>query len=171
MKKIRVAESNECLLIKEHADQIYFKYEKDFWKEGYYRISKKDCLTAIKNKELFVFEENKLIIGFVLIKKNNTNLRFSMLTVIDKKQKNGYGRKILKFIINKAKTEKLKKISIEILCPKKWIPSQKEFLINWYEKNGFKFVKDLSFCNLYPEHKKFMKCDLIFKKYEKILLQ
>ena len=51
------------------------------------------------------------------------------------------------------------------------MPSQKEFLINWYEKNGFKFVKDFSFFNLYPEHKKFMKCDLIFKKYEKILSQ
>ena len=50
MKKIRVAESNEWLLIKEHADQIYFKYEKDFWKEGYYRISKKDCLTKKKIK-------------------------------------------------------------------------------------------------------------------------
>ena len=28
MKKIRVAESNEWLLIKENADQIYFKYKK-----------------------------------------------------------------------------------------------------------------------------------------------
>lgn len=168
MTIIREAEIEEWEFIKTQADQIYFQNEKEFWEKEYYRISKDDCITLIKKKELFVLANQKEILGFVCIKNSLDDLSFSMLTVIEKYQKNGLGNLILKHIIEKAEADDFKTISLEILCPKNWEHPQKEFLIKWYEKMEFNYTRSFLFESLYPSHKKFMKCDLIFKAFTKI---
>lgn len=168
MSNVRLAKQNEWSFIKENADEIYLKNEKDFWKKEYFRISKEDCLKAIEKKELYVFYKGTEICGFVTIKKASINkLTFSMLTVIEKHQRNGIGKLLLEFIIEKANKEKFKQISLEILCAKDWDHPHKEFLISWYKSYGFNYEGSFSFEKLYPSHKKYMKCDLIFKEYIK----
>ena len=168
MTIIRLAKIEECTFIKEHADKVYYKNEIDFWEKDYFRISKEECLTFIKNNELFVLDDDFEILGFVCIKTISPKiLSFSMLTIIEKHQKKGYGNIILEYIISKAKEEKFSKITIEILCAKNWEHPQKEFLIKWYSKHGFIFKRKFSFEKLYPSHKKYMKSKLVFKEYYK----
>ena len=166
MTIIRLAKIEECSFIKEHADKVYYKNEIDFWEKDYFRISKEECLTFIKNKELFVLDDEGEILGFVCIKKVSPEiLSFSMLTIIEKHQKKGYGNIILKYIIRKAKKGNFNNITIEILCAKNWKHPQKEFLIKWYTKHGFIFKREFSFEKLYPSHAKYMKSKLVFKEY------
>ena len=90
MKHIRNSNINELSLIKEHADQIYFNNEKDFWKNGYFRISIEECLKIHENNELYVLEENSEILGFFTLKLIDDEIaNFSMLTVLEKHQKKG----------------------------------------------------------------------------------
>ena len=166
MTLIRFAKIEECSFIKEHADKVYYKNEIDFWEKDYFRISKEECLTFIKNKELFVLDDEGEILGFVCVKKVSPEiLSFSMLTIIEKHQKKGYGNIILKYIIRKAKKGNFNNITIEILCAKNWKHPQKEFLIKWYTKHGFIFIREFSFEKLYPSHAKYMKSKLVFKEY------
>ena len=170
MTIIRLAKIEECTFIKKHADKVYYKNEIDFWEKDYFRISKEECLTFIKNNELFVLDDEGEILGFVCIKKVSPEiLSFSMLTIIEKHQKKGYGNIILKYIIRKAKKGNFNKITIEILCAKNWKHPQKEFLIQWYTKNGFVFKREFSFEKLYPSHSKYMKSKLVFKEYCKAI--
>ena len=171
MIKIRLAKTDEWVFIKKNADEIYFKNEKEFWKSNYFRISKEDCISAINNRELFVLSNGSEIFGFVIIKKLNAeSLTFSMLTVIEKHQKKGYGQKMLDFIFKKSKKENITQIFLEILCAKNWNHPQKEFLIRWYSDYGFTYNKSYSFEKLYPTHKKYMNCELIFKQYVKKIM-
>ena len=166
MTIIRLAKIEECTFIKKHADKVYYKNEIDFWEKDYFRISKEECLTFIKNNELFVLDDEGEILGFVCIKKVNPEiLSFSMLTIIEKHQKKGCGNIILEYIIRKAKKGNFNKITIEILCAKNWKHPQKEFLIQWYTKHGFIFKREFSFEKLYPSHAKYMKSKLVFKEY------
>lgn len=168
MTEIRLAKSDEWVFVKKNADEIYFKNEKEFWKSNYFRISKEDCKRAINNRELFILSSDTEIYGFVIIKKiNSKSLTFSMLTIIEKHQKKGYGQKILEFIYDKSKKENIAQIFLEILCAKNWDHPQKEFLIRWYSDCGFIYNKSYSFEKLYPTHKKYMNCELVFKQYVK----
>ena len=168
MKRIRNTYLSELPFIKEHADQIYFKNEQDFWKEKYYRISEEDCLKLHENNELYVLEKDKQILGFFTLKLINQEIaNFSMLTVIEKHQRKGYGNVMLNYIFDHSVEKGLKKISLELLCPKGWIHPQKKILQEWYSSRGFKYHSVCMFEDLYPSHKKYMKCKLIFKKYHK----
>jgi N-acetylglutamate synthase-like GNAT family acetyltransferase len=168
--KVRLARIEDWDFIKTNADQVYSKIEKEFWKKNYYRISKNECLNLIKEKKLYVLSNLNEILGFVTITKiNSKTLTFSMLTVIEKYHHRGYGNILITYVIDKAYSEKVETIFIEILCAKKWKHDQKEVLIKWYKKNGFKYLKSFSFESLYPSHKKFMKCELIFKQFTKKL--
>ena len=81
MKQIRNSYLDELPFIKEHADQIYFKNEKDFWKNEYYRISKEECLKLHENNELYILEEGRQILGFFTLKLIDEEIaNFSMLT-------------------------------------------------------------------------------------------
>ena len=168
--KVRLARIEDLDFIKTNADQVYFKIEKEFWKENYYRISNNDCIELINKNELYVLSNLNEILGFVTITKiNSKTLTFSMLTVIEKYHHRGYGNLLITYIIDKAYSEKMETIFIEILCAKNFKHAQKEILIKWYKKNGFEYLKSFSFESLYPSHKKFMKCELIFKQFAKKL--
>ena len=169
--KVRLATIKDLDFIKKNADQVYFKIEKEFWKENYYRISNNDCIELINKNELYVLSNSNEILGFVTIrKKNSKTLTFSMLTVIEKYHNKGYGNLLINYIFNKANSEGIETILIEILCAKNFKHAQKEILIRWYKKNGFKYVKSFSFESLYPSHKKFMKSELIFKQFSRNLI-
>ena len=47
--------------------------------------------------------------------------------------------------------------------PKNWEHPQKEFLKDWYSKRGFNHYGDCAFEEIYPSHKQYMKCILVFK--------
>ena len=69
--KVRLARIEDLDFIKTNADQVYFKIEKEFWKENYYRISNNDCIELINKNELYVLSNLNEILGFVTIKKIN----------------------------------------------------------------------------------------------------
>ncbi len=168
--KIRLATKGDCDYIKTNADQIYFKTEKEFWKKNYYRISKKECLNLISKNELYVLANRNEILGFVVIKKINSKIiTFSMLTVIEKHHNKGYGNFLIKYIFDKANSERIETVLIEILCAKHWGHPQKEFLTKWYTNLGFSFINNFSFESKYPTHARFMKCELEFKLYAKTI--
>ena len=89
----------------------------------------KECLKIHENNELYVLEENSEILGFFTLKLIDDEIaNFSMLTVLEKHQKKGYGNRILNYIIEQSKKKRLTKNIARVTMPKKLgTPSKRVF--------------------------------------------
>ena len=161
---------NDCSEIVNIANKVYFETEKEFWKKGYYRISTTECLNYIDEGKITVAKLDNQVVGFVLAgPKSGLTFEFSMLTTDFTYQKKGVGKLLVNEVFKSARKMGFKYLEIEVLTPKHWTHSQKEFLTKWYTNLGFKFVETFSFESKYPSHLKFLKCELEFKLYKKRL--
>ena len=167
--RLTIPEDRETII--SMVNKVYYSSEKDFWSEGYFRISKADFEKYLKNKWLYVLEENKKILGCVLFKQIEKEISsFSMLVCHPDYRKKGIGKMLVLFVNEEAMNRKNKKMQIELLSPKTWIHEEKKFLKNWYVKMGYKLKKEVDFKDYHPEHVPYMKCDLVFSLYEKRLI-
>ena len=168
---IRLASSQDEKTIIALANQVYYTSEKDFWKDGYYRLDKQEFDLHLSKNQLFVVELKNEIVGCVLMKQvNKITASFSMLICHPNHRKKGIGKTLVNHVFSEAKKKNYKKIQLEILSPLEWVHQEKEFLKTWYKSIGFKLIKEVDFLDYYPTHDKYMKCPLIFSLYEKDLV-
>ena len=167
---IRLASAQDENIIIPLANSVYYSSEKDFWKEGYYRIDQQEFEYHLNNNQLFIGELENEIVGCILLKQvNKETCSFSMLICHPKHRKKGIGKSLVNHVLSTAKEKKYKKMQLEILSPLNWVHQEKEFLKIWYKSIGFKLIKEVDFLDYYPSHDKYMKCPLLFSLYEKDL--
>lgn len=167
---IRKAAQNDKEFVISMANQVYYDSERDFWKEGYYRIDEKEFTQHIDNEWLYIGEIDSEIVGCVLMKPvDETTTSFSMLICHPNHRKKGIGKTLVNHVIDIANKSGYQKMQIEILSPMHWIHKEKEFLKIWYTSIGFNLLKEVNFLDYYPTHDKYMKCSLLFSLYEKDL--
>lgn len=118
--------------------QSFMTVAKDF------DISKKDCpryaayinhnklkASRAKGDKLFGFYLNKKQIGFVSLEKATDTVWYLMkLSVLPEYRKNGYGEKLMDFVINHVKKNNGKLISTGVM-------DKNQKLKNWFKKFGF----------------------------------
>lgn len=168
--EIRLAEERDRKVLTEMVNEVYYTSEREFWEEGYYRISEENYSEYIKEKWLYLAIENNEIVGCVLLKRSTpTASCFSMLVCHPMHRKKGIGRLLVDFVHQQAKEQGDEFMRLEILSPRDWVHQEKVFLKAWYASLGYRLVKEANFLDFHPDHAQFMKCDLIFRLYEKPL--
>jgi len=168
---IRLANNKDKKVIIPLANKVYYSSERDFWKEGYFRVDENEFNGYIKNQWLYIGEIEKEIVGCVLLKPvTDSTTSFSMLICHPNHRKKGIGKTLVNYVLDNAKKNNYKKMQLEILSPVNWTHKEKEFLKVWYESIGFKLIKEVDFLDYYPGHDKYMKCPLLFSLYEKNLI-
>ncbi len=168
---IRLANQKDKASVISMANRVYYDSEREFWKEGYYRIDEKEFNYFIENQWLYLAEENQNLIGCVLMKPvDDITTSFSMLICHPDHRKKGVGKSLVDYIFKTAEEKDYQKMQLEILSPLHWIHEEKEFLKSWYSSLGFKLLKEVDFLEYYPTHDKYMKCPLLFSLYEKDLV-
>ena len=168
---IRLANQKDKASVISMANQVYYDSERDFWKEGYYRIDEKEFNHFIKNQWLYLAEQNLALIGCVLMKPvDEITTSFSMLICHPDHRKKGVGKTLVNHVFKTAEEKGYQKMQLEILSPIHWVHQEKEFLKSWYSSIGFKLLKEVNFLDYYPTHDKYMKCPLLFSLYEKDLI-
>ncbi len=167
---IRLATTKDQTDVISMANEVYYTSEREFWKEGYYRIDQNEFNHFVTNKWLYLAEINGDLVGCVLMKpvdKDTTS--FSMLICHPDYRKKGIGKTLVDHVFKTANERGYQKMQLEILSPLNWVHKEKEFLKSWYSSIGFKLVKEVNFLDYYPSHDKYMKCPLLFSLYEKDL--
>ena len=91
---IRLAKSKDKALIISMVNEVYYSSERDFWSEGYFRIADKDFDKYLKNKWLYVLEEDKLLLGCVLFKRSKRYFFFFNVGLSSKSIKKGSWKNI-----------------------------------------------------------------------------
>jgi [ribosomal protein S18]-alanine N-acetyltransferase len=95
------------------------------WTEGIM----KDCLSTA-NYHGFLLKEDELIIGYAMISVAVSECNILNICIKSKYQKNGYGKKLLEFLIGEAKELKAKQIYLEVRASNK-------VAISLYQSIGF----------------------------------
>ena len=86
----------------------------------------------IKKSDCFVLELNTEIVGVLLLQKiDNTSLEIKNIAVSEKHQNKGYGKQLIKYVINKVKNEKENKL---VVCTGNSSINQ----LGLYQKLGFR---------------------------------
>lgn len=167
---IQLATTGDQSIIIPLANKVYYDAERDFWKEGYYRIDEPTYREYIENEWLFVAKDNENILGCILLKPvDSTTTSFSMLICHPDHRKKGIASALVDFAMEKARKDGFEKMQLEILSPLDWVHAEKEFLKTWYGSMGFQLIREVDFLDYYPGHDRFMKCPLVFSLYEKEL--
>ena len=168
--KIRLAKHEDQSAVISMANDVYYSSEREFWKEGYYRINEKEYNHFITEKWLYLAEIDEALVGCVLMKPvDDVTTSFSMLICHPEHRKKGVGKTLVDHVFKTAHEKKYHKMQLEILSPLHWVHEEKEFLKKWYGNLGFKLIKEVNFLDYYPTHDRYMKCPLLFSLYEKDL--
>lgn len=147
----------------------YLNSEKEFWKEGFQRISYEELQKLIQTKHIFVAYAHQTIVGCVKVEKEATNVTFSMLCVKEDFRGARIASKLLDAIEQWAKNHHAKSISLELLKPKHYQHPDKEKLTQWYAKLGYQKVQFANFNEYYPELVPLMKIECVFEVWNKKL--
>ena len=141
---IRNATQNDKDAVIAMANEVYYDSEREFWKEGYYRIDKKEFNHFIDNKWLYLGEIENELVGCVLMKPvDKITTSFSMLICHPDHRKKGIGKTLVNHVFETAIKNGYQKMQIEILSPLNWVHEEKEFLKTWYCSIGFSFIKEV----------------------------
>ena len=125
---IRLAVPKDKDLIVSMVNEVYYSSEREFWSEGYYRISDRDFDDYIRNKWLYVLEQKGIILGCVLFKQEEMDISsFSMLVCHPNHRKKGVGKTLVSFVNQKAIARNNKKMYLELLSPKTGFMKKRNF--------------------------------------------
>ena len=167
---IRLATSKDQSAVIAMANDVYASSEKEFWKEGYYRLNEEEFNRYEQAKWLYLAEIDDELVGCVLMRPvDKITTSFSMLICHPNHRKKGIGKTLVEHVFKTAREKNYQKMQLEILTPIDWVHKEKEFLKTWYTSLDFKLVKEVNFLDYYPNHGHFMKCPLLFSLYEKDL--
>ena len=103
-----------------------------------------ESLQAMKQKGINMYGAflNNTVIGFVAIEKSSDDLYFmEKLAVLPEYRHNGYGTRLIDFVVETVKKAGGKKISIGII-------NENKVLKNWYIRNGFSETEIRKFSHL-----------------------
>ncbi|MFT7612096.1 MAG: GNAT superfamily N-acetyltransferase [Parvicellaceae bacterium] len=165
---IRLAEEKDREVLMEMVNDVYSTSEAEFWSDGYYRINDQQYDQYTGNGWLYLLEDESGIVGCVLLKFDEPGTScFSMLVCHPDHRKKGIGKMLVNYVTEICIERGDRSMRLELLTPKDWIHEEKVFLKTWYESIGYVLVKEIDFLEMYPTHKQFMKCDLVFSLYEK----
>ncbi len=152
-------------------NQVFLVAEAEIWKENHQRINVELLADMIINREIMVAEVNNVIAGCVQIKFLSNNIaKFGMLTVAPVYKGKKLGSVLVKEVEQYAFKKGRSKMRLELLSPKERPNAGKQFLLKWYNRIGYDFLRQLSFEEIDPRESKNLKTPCFFNLYQKDLL-
>lgn len=81
----------------------------------------------------------------------------------------GLGRNFLASVERESQEAGYTTMQLEILVPREWKHPSKEFLKNWYERNGYKLARMGTVEKIYPRLALLLATDCDYVVYEKAM--
>lgn len=128
-------------------NEIYTESEKGLFNPGLLnRTSASELQTMILQNELMILSIDGQIKGCAqVVIVESRILKFGMLTIDNSLRGQGYGKIMINAIEDYAKQQGYSLMQLELLTPKTWVQSHKEFLRQWYMRLGFFQDRALAF--------------------------
>lgn len=116
----------------------YSETEDEFWKDGVKRTSIPLFQEEIRNKNVLAYFEDDQVLGSINFEIREDEAKFSILSVNLDAHGKGVGTALFNEMIRILKEKGVKKLHLVLLIPRHYQSEYKEFVFQWYIRNGFK---------------------------------
>jgi GNAT superfamily N-acetyltransferase len=123
-------------------NSVYGTSEHGLWVEGALRTTEAEVADLIRRGELAVATSEGVIVGSVRTQQlDATTGEFGMLAADPERRGVGIGRELVAFAEDWARRRGLVSMQLEVLTPRAWTHPSKVFLIQWYERIGYRHIR------------------------------
>ncbi|MDQ1556146.1 MAG: hypothetical protein QOI02_1148 [Actinomycetota bacterium] len=123
-------------------NSVYSSSESGLWIEGALRTTEAEVAALIRRGELAAATSEGVIVGSVRIQRlDDTTGEFGMLAADPERRGLGLGRELVAFAEQWARHQGLVSMQLEVLTPRTWTHPSKVFLIQWYERTGYRHIR------------------------------
>lgn len=131
---------------------VYAVAEKGLWVDGACRTTVERVTDLVRTGQFAVARVAGQIVGCVRVQFFGDGVgEFGMLAVVPSRRGTGIGRDLVRFAERAAKQEGCDAMQLEVLVPRGWSHSSKEFLTDWYTRSGYKLARIGAIEESYPE--------------------
>ncbi len=151
-------------------NRVYKEAEAGIWKENAERINVQAMIKILQNQALLIAQMGIKLVGCVNVNLFNEDLAGFGMLVTDPEYRNlGIGKKLIQAAEAWAVSKGRAIMRLEVLVPRNWVDSSKEFLKVWYTKMGYILQSTEDFGRLYPEKSADLATTCDFAIYHKML--
>jgi GNAT superfamily N-acetyltransferase len=132
-------------------NSVYSTSENGLWIEGTLRTSEAEVAALIRSGELATATSGDVIVGTVRAHRLDPMTgEFGMLAAHPDRRGLGIGRGLVAFAEDWARRCGLASMQLEVLTPSAWTHPSKVFLMQWYERIGYRHIRTGSLDTGYP---------------------
>ncbi|MCU1581984.1 MAG: family N-acetyltransferase [Microbacteriaceae bacterium] len=123
-------------------NRVYATSEDGLWIEGARRTNEAEVAAIIRRGEIAAATSEGVIVGSVRIQRLDAATgEFGMLAADPERRGLGIGRELVAFAEEWARRRGLTSMQLEVLAPRAWSHPAKVFLMQWYERTGYRHVR------------------------------
>lgn len=149
---------------------VYAESETGIWLRGADRTTSSEVAEFIALGEIAVARVGQKVVGSVRLQRlDRATGEFGMLVAAADVRSAGIGRRLVAFAEQWAFDNGFAELQLEVLSPRDWDHSAKEFLRGWYTRIGFESVRVDSFSKAFPAQAERLATPCIFTIYRKRL--
>jgi GNAT superfamily N-acetyltransferase len=149
IERVSLETANSAVFIQLVTDMINTVYEiaeSGMWKAGTPRLLASETAELVLKGEIFIAQISDKIVGCVRIRRINENTyEFGLLVCKRELQGQGIGSALVKYAESYARANGGKFMQLELLFPKTWQHKSKEILKSWYERMGYRIIRNENF--------------------------
>jgi GNAT superfamily N-acetyltransferase len=145
------ADARVVATITDLVNSVYSTSERGLWIDGALRTTEAEVAALMRRGELATAVSDGVIVGSVRIQRlDATTGEFGMLAADPERRGFGIGRELVSFAEEWARHHGLANMQLEVLTPRTWTHPSKVFLIQWYERIGYRQVRTGALDEAYP---------------------
>jgi len=152
-------------------NEVYREGEKGLWLGDVPRTTVTEVAGLIRAGEIAVARLGGRIVGSVRIQRLDAETgEFGMLAAAPAHHGSGIGRRLVAFAEQWARDERCVAMQLELLVPQGWTHPTKGFLAQWYDRLGYRVVRNGSIAVDFPHLAPLLAVPCDFLIYHKALL-
>jgi GNAT superfamily N-acetyltransferase len=132
-------------------NSVYSGSEEGLWMKGALRTTEAEIAELILRGELAAATSGGAIVGAVRVQRLDAMTgEFGMLAADAERRGLGIGRELVAFAEEWARRQGLASMQLEVLTPRTWSHPAKVFLMQWYERIGYRQIRTGGLDEAYP---------------------
>ena len=133
-------------------NRVYATAEEGLWQPGATRATVTEIIELTRAGEIVIAELGSAVVGAIRVRLLDAHLgETGMLAADPAHRNNGIGRELRRFVTGLLRERGVTTLRIELLVPRNWQQSSKQFMAEWNERSGYEMIGRGAFEEEYPD--------------------
>lgn len=133
-------------------NRVYATAEEGLWQPGATRTSAAEITDLTRAGEIVIARLGAEVVGAIRVRLLEAQTGETGMLAADPAHRNtGIGRELRRFVADLLRSRGVTTLRIELLVPRDWKHSSKQFMADWNERTGYELVGKGTFEADYPD--------------------